>query len=383
VDPGAGSSLFFWLGLLASGSIVLFALTRGDDRRAAPPPDHYRAALLHILRNDLDAAIDSLRLTIQSASAPPDAYIQLGNLLRVRGDHVAALQLHQSLTVRRDLSTEERIATLRALVEDYRALGQRSEALRTLESLAELRRDAAVVGDLARESLLLGRYDPAVDCMRELQRSDPNVGKPELATFLAAVAAHGLARDRPAEARRFLQQALKEDDSCPQALDLSGDVALQDGDAESALYYWQKLAFSGQAAAPDVHEKLERVYFELGKFGEIERVYSQILERRPRDLRTLLAAARIALKKGEAADAERLLQGALDVAARSTTAFRMLAGLWLDEGEVRRVRELIDAHVETCALQETLACPRCGTRSTEQPGYCVGCGRFGAYEPST
>jgi lipopolysaccharide biosynthesis regulator YciM len=373
VDPGAGSSLFFWLGLLASGSIVLFALTRGDDRRTVVPPDHYRAALLHILRNDLDAAVHSLRLTIQSTSAPPDAYVQLGNLLRVRGDHVAALQLHQSLTVRRDLSTEERIATLRAL-------GQRAEALRTLESLAELRRDHAVVADLARESLLLGRYDTAVDCMRELQKSDPGIGKPEMATFLAAVARHALSRDRPAEARRFLQTALKEDDACPQALDLSGDLALQDGDADSALYYWQKLAFSGPTAAPDVHEKLERVYFELGKFGEIERVYGQILEKRPRDARTLLAAARIALKKGEAADAERLLQTALDVVPRSATAFRMLAGLWLDEGETRRIRDLVEAHVKTCSGQESFVCPRCAARATEQPGYCLGCGRFGAYE---
>ena len=380
MDAGAGSSLYFWFGLLASASIVLFALTR-DDHRPVAPPDHYRAALLHILRNDLDAAVSSLRLTIQSASAPADAYIQLGNLLRIRGDHVAALQIHQSLTVRKDLQPEERIATLRALVEDYRSLGQRSEALATLESLAKLRRDAPVVADLMRESLVQGRYDAAAGYLRELQRIDPAVGKSEAATFLAAIAAHALARDRRADARRFLQQAQKEDDSCPQALDLLGDVALLDGDAESALYYWQKLAFAGQSAAPDVHEKLERVYFELGKFGEIERVYAQMLEKRPRDLKTMLAAARIALKKGESAEAERLLQTALEVAPRSTAVFRMLVGLYLDAGDSRRVRELVDTHVQACSTREGFACPRCGTRSEEPPGYCVGCGRFGAYEP--
>lgn len=379
MDP-AGNALLFWLGLLGSASILLFAISRGE-RHAPSPPDHYRVALLQILRNELDAAVESLRLTVQSADAPADAYIQLGNLLRARGEALAAFQVHQSLTVRQNLQPEERIATLRALVDDYRALNQRSEALRTLEALAHLRRDAGVVADLARESLLLGRYDAAVTLLRELQRLEPSIGRPELATFLTVAAEHALRRDHRAEARRLLQLAQKEDDGCPQALDLFGDLELLDGDSESALYYWQKLVFAGNAPAPDVHEKLEKVYFEMGKFGEIERVYSQILESRPRDLPTLLAAARIAIKKGEAAEAERLLVTAHEVGPRSNLAFVMLVGLWLDGGKNREVRDLVASHVAGTSGEE-LACPRCGEKRDRQPGYCVGCGRFGAYEPA-
>lgn len=379
MDPAAGSPLVFWLGLLASSSLVLFAVSR-DDRRTKPPPDRYRTALMQILRNDDAGALESLRQVIQSTHAPPDAYIQLGNLLRARGEHQAAFQVHQSLTVRRDLQPDERAATLRALVEDYRAVGQREEALRTLEELATQRRDASVVAEMAREMLHLGRYDPAVALARELQKLDPAVGKSEIAVFLAAAAQHALEHDRAADAKRLLQQAHKEDDACPQALDLFGDLAMTEGDHESALYYWQKLVFAGGGSVPDVYDKLERVYFELGKFGEIERVYTQILERRPRDLQTLLASARIALKKGEAGDAERALRNALELAPRATAAFQMLVGLWLDEGKTREVRELVAAHVETCRTSAALVCPRCGTRADRQPGYCLGCGRFGSYD---
>lgn len=378
MDP-AGNAILFWLGLLASTSILLFAISR-SERPAPPPPDHYRVALQQILRNELAAAVDSLRLTVQSADAPADAYIQLGNLLRARGEALAAFRVHQGLTVRQNLQPEERIATLRALAEDYRALGQRAEALRTLESLAQLRRDAAVVADLARESLLLGRYDPAVSLVRELQRLDPGLGRPEIATFLAAAAEHALRRDQRAECRRLLQLAHKEDDGCPQATDLFGDLEQLEGDHESALYYWQKLVFAGTSPGSDVHEKLEKVYFDMGKFGEIERVYSQVLEGRPRDLPTLLAAARIALKKGESADAERMLRTVLEIAPRSNAALVMLVGLYLDEGKSREVRDLVAAHVVS-AGREMFACPRCAEKRDRQPGYCIGCGRFGAYEP--
>ena len=159
---------------------------------------------------------------------------------------------------------------MRALVEDYRALGQRSEAFGTLEELAALRRDALVVAELARESLLVCQHDAAVGYMRELQRLDPAVGRAEMATFLAVVAASCLQRDHPADAKRFLQQAQKEDDDCPPALEILGDLAQQEGDAESAVYYWQRLLFSGQAPSPDVHDKLEQSTSTSRKFGEIE-----------------------------------------------------------------------------------------------------------------
>jgi lipopolysaccharide biosynthesis regulator YciM len=374
-----GSSILFWLGVLACAGLVLFAISRGG-RRPLALPDHYRAALNYLVHNDEDAALDSLQRTIRSGQAPPDAYIKLGNLLRRRGEHMAAFQIHQTLTVRQDLSDEERTTNLRSLVEDYRALGQRAEALRTLESLAGLRRDPEVLRELARENLLAGNHDAAVTTLREAQRLDASIGKPELAAFLAVLGERELQRDRPAEAKRFLQQALKEDAACSPALLLMGELVSREGDHESALYYWQKLAFAG-ADGLDVHEKLEKVYFELGKFGEIERVYAQILEKRPRDLQTMLAAGRIALKKGEIGEAEQLLRAALEFAPQSTAAFLMLVNLYLDEGKSREVRELVTAHVDGHRRSEGFECRGCGARRPRPAGYCLECGRFWVYRP--
>lgn len=378
MDP---SSFFFGIGIVASAAFVLYAISRGEPRQYAPP-DHYRAALGQLTANDGDAALEILQRTVQSANAPPDAYLKLGNLLRARGEPQAALQVHRSLTVRRDLHPREREAILRALADDHRAMRQHVEALAALQELAALRREPGVLSEIAREQLLQDQYDAAVASLREAQKLDPALGPAEIAAFATAVVQACLARHQTADAKRFLQLALKEDDAAALALDLSGDLAMAEGDHESALYYWQKLVFAGGAAAAGVHEKLERVYFELGKFGDIERVYAQLLESRPRDVETMLAAARIALKKGEGGDAERLLRDALEAAPASRTAFQLLAGLWLDEGKIRESKDLLALHVARCAPPLTLGCPACGQTAGRQPGYCTGCGRFGDYVPS-
>ena len=218
--------------------------------------------------------------------------------------------------------------------------------------------------------------------LREAQRLDPTLSKVDLAAFLAETAERAAGAARLQDAKRYLQQALKEEGSCAPALLAMGDLAYAEGDHESALYYWQRLAFAAPAESAEVHQKLEKVYFELGKFGDIERVYAQILEKRPRDLQTTLAAARIALKKGESADAERLLRSALDIAPSSSAAFEMLANLCLDEGKLRELRDILTSHLEQHRVGGRFVCEGCGHGSERQAGYCAECGRFGPFVPN-
>jgi len=341
------SSVFFWLGILVVAALFLVAISRGS-RRPAARPDSYATALTQIVNDDWDGALASLRHAIQAGNTSADAYIKLGSLLLRRGEHNAAFQIHQTLTVRTDLSPDERDTVMRCLVADYRAMGRPADALRILQQIAQGGRDPRVHREIAREALQSGQYDTAERALREGQRLDGTTDRAEVARFLAEIGDRLLQGGRPGEARRYLQDALKEHGQSELALLRMGDVAYAEGDPESALFYWQKLAFAGPTADPEVYERLERVYFDLGKFGEIERVYAQILEKRPRDVQVLLASARIATKKGEMDESERLLRQALDVAPASRRAFHMLASLLLEQGKTQEVRTLIDAHLETC-----------------------------------
>jgi lipopolysaccharide biosynthesis regulator YciM len=340
-----GTTWFFWLGLLLITGLLLFALSR-TPRRPKSNGDHFTKALSQLIHDDWDGALDSLRATIRSGQASPDAYLKLGSLLRRRGEHLAAYQIHQTLTVRQDLDPATRVELLRCLVDDLRALGRRSDALQALRELAQHVRGAAIQREMADEALASGEYAAAVEAFREAQKADATLGSREAAAFLASVAERCTQRDRVNQAKTFLQQALKEDSNCEAALIQLGDLAYQEGDHESAIYYWQKLAFATPATTAELLERLEKVYFDLGRFDDVERVYDQILEKRPRDLHALIASARIAMKKGESDTAESMLRQARDLDPAQPAAFEMLAELYLDAGRSTDVRELIGDFVQ-------------------------------------
>jgi lipopolysaccharide biosynthesis regulator YciM len=340
----AGSAVLFWAGLLVVAALFLFAISRGSRRRRAQP-DHYASALNQIIHDDWDGALGSLQRAIQSGHTSPDAFMKLGNLLRRRGDHTRALQIHQGLTVRQDLTDEERQAVLLCLVDDLRALGRRTEALRTLQQIAEGRRDASLHRQIAEEALASDEFASAEKAIRDAQRLDATLEAADVARFIARIGERCFENQRHEDAKRYFESALKEDDACEPALLRMGDLAYQGGDHESALYYWQKLAFAVPMSDPELFARLEKVYFDLGKFGEVEGVYAQILEKRPHDREALLASARIAVKKGEQAEAERLLRQVLERVPDSRRAFRMLAHLLLEQGKTQETRELIDAHI--------------------------------------
>jgi lipopolysaccharide biosynthesis regulator YciM len=337
----AGTNLFFWIGVALIVAGVLFVISR-VPRRQRPQGDHYTTALNQLIHDDYDAALKSLRLAIESGHTTPDAYIKLGSLLLRRGDHNAAFQIHHNLTVRTDLDEATRVQVLRCLVRDHQALGRHADALLTLQQLAaHSRGEPGIHWEIAEEALASGEYDTAVSALREAQKTDERVTAERAAAFLSRVGERCLRHHLKQDAERFFKQALKEDTHCAPALQQLGDMSYEDGDHETALFYWQKLIFAAAPEGPELHERLEKVYFDLGRFGDIERVYAQILDKRPQDLQTLLAFARIATKKGSLEEAERLLLQAREVAPQDPTAFQLLADLYLDQSKVQETRELI------------------------------------------
>jgi lipopolysaccharide biosynthesis regulator YciM len=340
----AEASVVFWLGLVLISGGFLYVISRGP-RRSPAQPDHYASALNYILHDDWDGALDSLHRAAQAGNTSADVYIKLGSLLRRRGNFATALQIHQTLTVRQDLTAEERSTVQRCLVEDLRALGRRREALQALQEMAVDGRDPALQREIADEALQVGDFTTAEKAIRG-SRGTSITERAEVARFLAAIGDRCRQQDQRAEAKRMYQEALKENGNGEQALLGMGDLAYEEGDHDSALYYWQKLAFSAGGDIPDLFERLEKVYFDLGKFGDMERVYAQILEKRPRDQQALLAAARLATKKGQTDEAERLLRAALDLAPESPRAFQLLAHLLLEQGKTLEARQIVDNHVE-------------------------------------
>ena len=103
----------------------------------APRTDDHLRALEAWLDGDLDEAQRLLTAVVHRDPAAVDPYLQLGNLLRQRGDAARAAVLHRGLTVRSNLTRDRKVAAGLALATDLVELAQWAEAAEVLDGLVQ------------------------------------------------------------------------------------------------------------------------------------------------------------------------------------------------------------------------------------------------------
>ena len=97
----------------------------------------YTEALNAMVNADKVKAINLLRDVVKQDSDHINAYIQLGNIFREDNPEQAA-KIHQSLTVRPNLSDESQIDIHRALAKDYKKLRHLDLAKREGEQILRI-----------------------------------------------------------------------------------------------------------------------------------------------------------------------------------------------------------------------------------------------------
>ena len=96
-----------------------------------------REALSRVLAGDLEGAEVVLSEVARLDSSATDVYLALSQVYRARGEIGRAIQIHQSLMLRVELSPELRREALLGLARDFRAGGFLGRAQASLEELLE------------------------------------------------------------------------------------------------------------------------------------------------------------------------------------------------------------------------------------------------------
>jgi lipopolysaccharide biosynthesis regulator YciM len=125
-------------GLLAGRSWSEARRRQRDERSGFRSAPAYAQALHHLASGHLDAAITELGKLGHLEREAPEVLLLLGSLQREVGQVERAIQSHQTLRGRRDLSRAERAQALAALGTDYRKAGFLDRATRTFEEVLEL-----------------------------------------------------------------------------------------------------------------------------------------------------------------------------------------------------------------------------------------------------
>ena len=349
----------------------IFSLDTAPKREPETP---YHHAMNALLAGDRDEAMRAFTETVRIDSDNVEAYLHLANLLREQGRLDRALQIRRELTVRAGITPGQERAIHEGLVLDLIAAGRTEEAVEEARGLREMDRKNG-----SAQKLLLKAYEAARDWERafevrgEMARARGESIGVVLSRYRSAIGEIHLREGNLEAARRQFQAALKLRRDEPAALLRLGDLYYETNRPERATRLWKALAEAHPSFSHLVLERLEASFFENGTFGDVDRAYEEMLTRNPKDVRILLALARVHLKKGELADAGRALNESLEIEPESIPARLLVAELHQRRGDLTRALDEMQSVIRHLGPGEVYVCATCGRDSEEYWSRCPHC----------
>jgi lipopolysaccharide biosynthesis regulator YciM len=369
------------IGLAVVLVAAVIALSVWWRRKPEQPENPYVQALMLLIDGDRARAFEKLQTAVRSGLAPTDAFIRLGRMLREDGDATKALQIHKSLTVKDNLSRDEKVELFENIAEDYSALGRPDQAVSVLESAVRKLslKDAEVYRILARESHRLGRTENAYGYLRDLKKLG-KLGDREIALYLATAGEDmGRKPEHLRDARRTLQRAIKHDENCAPAHLALGDVEEKDNEEAAAIEHWRRAAVLSPDLSRAALNRLGKLLFDRGTFSEIERIYREVLEARPDDEPATLGLAAFYRKQGRVEDAIAMLEEYRSSHPGSVEGTLLLTGMYAAARDTATLERFLDQNEAEIIRNERFVCERCGHQSDVMRWHCVRCNAFDTF----
>ncbi len=355
--------------------LILFFYDRYKKDRKAKDPLLYIDGLKAMLDGYEEAAFSKFRQVVAEESDNIDAYIRIGNILRKYGKPDKALQVHKDLTLRHGLSPDEKKLILKSLALDFFDLKDAESARVTLEELLSLNgNDRWAIEKLLDIHCLNDDWEAAIETKEKLIKMDGKKSKAGLAIYKFLNGVKYFDDREYHKARVIFKEAVGMDAGCTPAYIFIGDSYLAENRLEDAVTIWRKMIHAIPDESQYVLGRLKKALFDLGKFGEISTICSEILAASPKNLAARLTLAEYYYKKGEYTNTAEHLNLALDEHPDSFMPTLELARLYLADGDRKKLGDLIDKLQERLeTVENTYRCNRCGQISETRKWLCPSC----------
>ena len=370
--------LFFGLGWLAARIDIRHLVS---ESRALPRS--YFKGLNFLLNEQPDKAIESFIEVVKVDPETVELHFALGSLFRRRGEYDRAIRMHQNLVERPDLGTDQKVAAMFALAQDYLKAGilDRAEALfARLEDgphAVEARRHLLDIFQQEKD------WARAIEMARRLQRDSGESRGREIAQFLCELAATDATHSRPEAAREHLESALEANRKSVRASVALGDLERAAGNLEAAIENWKRVESQNPAYLALVAQRLLEAHRDVGRQEEGLTLLAGYLERYP-SLDLLDTVFQTTMESRGAEAAYKLVR---DELRRNPTLLgldRLLeAQIVADAHPERRrdlelVRNLVHSHTRRLARYR---CEECGFKARQFYWHCPACGGWESYPP--
>ena len=339
-----------------------------------------RSALHFVLAGDLPAAESALAEAARVDSTSSDVYLALANLYRLRGDIGRAIQIHQNLLLRADISLELRRDALLGLAQDFRAGGFLKRSASAFQDLLEVEPDnLQALRALERIRVDAGDWNGALEVRKRIGGRDPETAK-VAAHLWTGLGRAAVSRGLDADARKAFKRALATDADCAEAYIAFGDQRVREGSWKKASGLFRRALGMHPAIGTLVYPRLSEVHAKIGDPASFEALLRERLDVAADDREASLWLARTLATLKRVDDALGILRRLLDRDPGCLAAHAEIGRILLGE---RRDDEAKKAFEELLArlLPEPrhLACRGCGTQDTRLHFRCPQCGEWDSF----
>jgi lipopolysaccharide biosynthesis regulator YciM len=264
---------------------------------------------------------------------------------------------------------------LLSLARDYLHAKRLDRAAASYEQVIQLEpRNEKALNELLDVYEEMKEWDKAYLVRRDLSKTRKVDDTRFLALYKAYVGKSYMDQGDLKKAESSLKDALKIDSECAAGYLYIGDLYYATGHIDNAISSWRRIITLFPKIAYVTFRRLEKAFYEKGKFEKIVDLYNDVLERNPRDVRTLMTLANIQRKKGDLDDALRYVQTALEFDPECTRAKQALARLYYEKGDTERsLRAMVEAFNGFSSDEEHYVCSNCGYESNEVLWRCPNC----------
>ena len=332
-----------WVIILLFCAILVLAFysvyTRKKVSRDEDNP--YVIALKFMAEGENRLAVEKFKEAVRYNSLNIDAYLKLGTILRNEGLYKNAIRIHQDLTLRGDLEPADVIDVNKNLILDYWYLKDYIKAEYYLNKLKENKNQI----DWATPYLVKilenkEEWQEAIDVLNKSSLLREQKGKFKIAGLKVKQGQKLAKNQEEKEARILFKEALKTDNECAHGYLELGDSYLREGRTDDAISAWTDLCKKVPDKAPLAFDRLEKAWFEKGKFSKIEELYTSMLQDDEDNLPALIALSEIYRKKGEYDQSLKLLQGAQKRDLDSNLIQSQMAKVHMDKNQYKEAATL-------------------------------------------
>lgn len=367
------------IALLLAIVLLIFGWIRFRRSRRRSSAEYYIQALRELIRGDQEGALRHLKMVVSRDTDNIDAYLRLGDVLRERGEAGKALQIHRQLTVRRGLPTADRRDLLKSLTLDYLEMDRADRAAATMEELLSIdRKNLWALEHLVRLHEGEEQWDQALAVRERIFKITGRRDDGLLALYEVQQGDDLVSRKEYHKARVKYKDAIRRDRTCAPAYLGLGDAYQKEGRLDDAVESWKQLFKAAPGKAYLAFKRLEKALFDQGKFGEMARLYRELLEHDSDNARAHVALANIQEKKGDLQEALASCRRALQIEPDDLSARRLMVSIYQQMGADDKIAELLEEMV--ISSPEEYLCHHCGYRSRQPLWRCPRCRQWRTFD---